>query len=84
MQNPWVAFISTEAIVLMKFEVARVRGNRIPSPPERNPMWLIRVVYSGNSCASRSDAKEVLMIESMFDVSGPFQSSQGGSGCLVG
>jgi hypothetical protein len=65
---------------MAKSGAACVHGHRILSPPARNPIWLIRVTYSGKSCVSRSVGKKVLMIESMFDVSGPFNLPKEGLG----
>jgi hypothetical protein len=36
-KNPWVAFLSVDAIVRMKSGVASMRGHRIQSPPARIP-----------------------------------------------
>ena len=80
MQNPRVVFLSVDAIVMMKSGAARVFGHRIPSSPARNPIRLIRVAYLGKLCVLISDAKRVLIIESVLNVSMPFQLSQGGLG----
>ena len=74
--------------MITKSGTARVRGQRIPSPPERRLSWLIWMAYSVMS-GVRSDVvmievKNALMTESMEEVSGPFQSSHGGLGWLVG
>ena len=78
--KPWVVFRMAEVIVITKSGAARVRGHRIPRPPWRRLMLLMRVEYSGIEVTPRREAKKSCVRRSVSAVSGPFQSSQGGFG----
>ena len=79
--KPWVAFRMAKVIVITKSGAACVRGHRIPRPPWRRLMLLMRVEYSGIEVRPRREAKKSCVRRSVLAVSGPFQSSRGG---LVG
>ena len=87
-RKPWRAFLRADAIVMAKSGAARVRGQRIPRPPAHRPSWLMRMEYWGMSGVMSAvvscEQKNALMMESMLEVRGPFHSSQGGFGLLVG
>ncbi len=83
-QKPCLALWVAVVIVVMNSGAARVRGLRIPKPPEASPSWLMRIAEDGIIGWLRREARNVDMMFSMPDVKGLFQSSNSGSGSSMG
>ena len=82
--KPCLALRVAVVIVMTKSGAARVRGLRIPRPPDASPSWLMRIAEGGIDCLLRREARKVDMMSSMSDVRGPFQSSHFGLGSSTG
>ena len=83
-QKPCLALRVAVVIAMMKSGAARVRGLRIPRPPDASPSWLMRIAEGGIIGWLRREARNVDMMSSMSDVRGLFQSSHFGSGSSMG
>ena len=82
--KPCLALRVAVVIVMTKSGAARVRGLRIPRPPDASPSWLMSIAEGGIVGWLRREARNVDMMFSMSDVRGPFQSSHFGSGSSMG
>ena len=83
-RKPCLAFRMAVVIVMTKSGAARVRGLRLPRPPDASPSWLMRIAEGGIVGWLRREARNVDMMLSMSDARGPFQSSHFGSGSSMG
>ena len=83
-RKPCCALRMAAAIVMTKSGAARVRGQRMPRPPEARPSWLMRMAEDGIVGWLVRVVRKVDMMSSMSDVRGPFHSSHFGLGSLIG
>ena len=84
MRKPCCALREAAVIVMTKSGAARVRGQRMPRPPEARPSWLMRMAEGGMVGWLTRVVRKLEMMVSMLEVRGPFHSSQLGLGSLRG